>query len=161
MRITRLNSIHATLLIRLYKICTRPYVDYACTALTALCKTEKQKLEVIQRRCLWYAARPVDSTSISNNELPSRCNIVSAEQRILALAGSLWKKGSKNNDYIINSTNQMTKQKHLWISLKVIGSSNSCTLLHIFYNFVATSSTIFQNQILRQHFLLPPVFLLN
>ena len=34
MRITRLNSVNATLLIRLYKIFTRPYMDYACTAQT-------------------------------------------------------------------------------------------------------------------------------
>ena len=52
MRITRLNSINATLLIRQYKIFTRPYMDYACTALTALSKTQSQKLEVIQNRCL-------------------------------------------------------------------------------------------------------------
>ena len=38
MRITRLNSTNATLLIRLYKIFTRPYMDYACTALTTLNK---------------------------------------------------------------------------------------------------------------------------
>ena len=32
MRITRLNSVSATLLIHLYKIFTRPYMDYACMA---------------------------------------------------------------------------------------------------------------------------------
>ena len=78
MNITRLNSFNATLLIRLYKIFTRPYMDYACTALTALNKTQRHKLEVIQNRCLRYARRAVDSTNISNNELRSRCNIVSA-----------------------------------------------------------------------------------
>ena len=36
--IASLNSVNATLLIRLYKIFTRPYMDYACTALTALSK---------------------------------------------------------------------------------------------------------------------------
>ena len=86
MRITKLNSINATLLIRLYKTFTRPYMDYACTALTVLNKTQRQKLEVIQNRCLRYARTAVDSTSISNNELRSRCNIVSVEQWILAVA---------------------------------------------------------------------------
>ena len=38
-KITRLKSIDATLVIRLYKIFTRTYMDYACTALTALNKT--------------------------------------------------------------------------------------------------------------------------
>ena len=104
MSITRLNSIDATLLIRLYKIFTRLYMDYACTALTALNKTQRQKLEVIQNRCLRYARRAVDSTNISNNELSSRCNIVNVEQRILALADSWWKKASKNNGDIINFT---------------------------------------------------------
>ena len=40
MRITRLNSINATLLICLYKVFTKPNMDYACTALTALNKTQ-------------------------------------------------------------------------------------------------------------------------
>ena len=103
LRITRLNSINATLLIRLYKIFTRPYMDYACTALTALNKTQT-KLEVIQNRSLCYTRTAVDSTCISNNELRSRCNIVSVKQRILALADIWWKKASKNNDDIINFT---------------------------------------------------------
>ena len=104
MRITRLNSINAALLIRLHKIFTRPYMDYACTALTVLNKTQRQKLEVIQNCCLRYARRAVDSTCISDNELRSRCIIVSVEQRILALADNWWKKASKNNDDIINFT---------------------------------------------------------
>ena len=104
MRITSLNSINATLVIRLYKIFTRPYMNYACTALTELNKTQRQKLEVIQNRCLPYARRAVDSTCISNNELHSRCNIVSVEQSIFALAGSWWNKSFKNNDDIINFT---------------------------------------------------------
>ena len=102
MRIARLNSVNATLLIRLYKIFTRPYMDYACTALTQLSKLQRHKLEVIQNRCLRYARRTVDSTCISNSELRSHCNIVSVEQRILALEDSWWKKASKNNDDIIN-----------------------------------------------------------
>ena len=102
MRITRLNSINATILIRFYKNFTRRYMYYACTALTALNKTQRQKLEVIQNHCFRYARRAVDSTCISNNELCSRCNIVSVEQRILALADSWWKKASKNNDDVIN-----------------------------------------------------------
>ena len=77
MRITRLNSINTTLLIRLYKIFTRPYMDYACLALTTLHRSQRQKLEVIQNSCLRYARRAVDSACISNNELRSRCNIVS------------------------------------------------------------------------------------
>ena len=104
MRITRLNSVDATLLIRLYKFFTRTYMDYACTALTPLNKSQRQKLEVIQNRCLRYARRAVDSTCISNIELHSLCNIVSVEQRILALADRWWKKPSKNNDDIINFT---------------------------------------------------------
>ena len=104
MRITRLNSIIAALLIRLYKVFTRPYIDYACTSLNALNKTQRQKLEVIQNSCLRYARRAVDSTCISNNELRSRCNIVSVEQRILALADSWWKKASKEKSDIINFT---------------------------------------------------------
>ena len=42
MRIARLNSVNATLLIRLYKIFTTPYMDYACTALTQLNKLKTQ-----------------------------------------------------------------------------------------------------------------------
>lgn len=67
MRITRLNSVKATLLIRLYKYFTRPYMDYACAALTAINKAQRQKLEVIQNRCLRYARRAVDTRN-SNNE---------------------------------------------------------------------------------------------
>ena len=90
-RITRLNSINATRLICLYKIFTRPYTYYACTTLTTLKKKQRQKLEVIQKLCLRYARRAVDSTCISNNELCSCCKIVNVEQRILALADSWWK----------------------------------------------------------------------
>ena len=79
-------------------------MDYVCAALTALNKKQKQKLEVIQNPCFRYARRAVDSTCTSNNELRSRCNIVSVEQRILALADSWWKKASKDNDDIINFT---------------------------------------------------------
>ena len=143
MRITRLNSISATLLIRLYEIFTRPYLDYACTALTALNKTQRQKLEVIQNCCFRYAKRAVDSTCISNSGLRSRCSIVSVEQRVLALAESWWKKVPQNNDDIMNFTciiNQTTKQKRLWISSKVTGSSSPFTSLwfcnYLFYNFV-------------------------
>ena len=103
-RIARLNSVNATLLIRLYKIFTRPYMDYACTALTQLNKLQRHKLEVIQNRSLRYTRRTVDSTCISNSEQLSRCNIVSAEQCILALADSWWKKASKNNHDIISFT---------------------------------------------------------
>ena len=67
-------------------------------------KTQTQKLEVIQNCCLRYARRAVDSTSIYNNEFRSRGNIVSVEQRILAIADSWWKKASNNNDDIINFT---------------------------------------------------------
>ena len=38
MRITKLNSVNATQLIPLYKIFTRPDMDYACTALTTFSK---------------------------------------------------------------------------------------------------------------------------
>ena len=47
LRIAKLNSVDATLLICLYKIFTRPYMDYACTALTQLNKLQRHKLEVI------------------------------------------------------------------------------------------------------------------
>ena len=104
MRIARLNSVNTTLLIRLNKILTRPYMDCARTALAQLRKLQRHKLEVIQNRCLRYAKRTVDSTCISNSELRSRCNIVSVEQRILALADNWWKKASKSNDNIINFT---------------------------------------------------------
>ena len=77
-------------------------MDYVCAALTALNKKQKQKLEVIHNPSLRYARRAVDSTCTSNNELRSRCNVVSVEQRILALADSWWKKASKDNDDIIN-----------------------------------------------------------
>ena len=89
MRIARLNSVNANLLIRLYKIFTRPYMDYACTASTQLSKLQRHKLEVIQNRCLRYARRTVDSICISSSELRSRCNIVCVEQRIVALA-DIW-----------------------------------------------------------------------
>ena len=43
-------SLNATLLIRRYKIFTRPYMEYACTALPAPNKTQREKLDVIQSR---------------------------------------------------------------------------------------------------------------
>ena len=101
LRITMLSSISASLLICLYKIFTRPYIDYICTALTSINKTWRQKLELILNHCLRCARRAVDSTCISNNELSSHCNIVGIEQRILTLADSRWKKASKNSDNII------------------------------------------------------------
>ena len=104
MKIARLNSINTSLLIRLYKTFTRTYMGYACTALTVLHKTQRQKLEVIQNRSLSYARRTVDSTCIINNALHSYCNIVSVEQHILALANSWWSKVSENNDDFINFT---------------------------------------------------------
>ena len=79
MRITRLNSINATLLIRLYKIFTRPYMDYAGKALTAPNQSHRFRLEVIQNRCLYYVRTAVDSACISNNELRFRCYFVSTE----------------------------------------------------------------------------------
>ena len=138
MRITRLNSINTTLLICLYKIFTRPYMDYTCTALTALKKTQRKKWEVIQNICLRYARRAVDSTCISNNELRSRCNIVSVEQRILALADRWWKKSSKNNDDITNFTyhhQSDNKTKTPLNILSITSSSNPLTFLW-FYNYI-------------------------
>ena len=101
MRITRLNLIIATLLIRLYNVQT---LNYTCTALIALTKTPRKKLEVTRNHCLHYARRAVGPTCISNNELRSCCNIVNLEQCILAFGYSWWRKASKNNDYIINFT---------------------------------------------------------
>ena len=40
MRMTKLNSIKAAPLIRLYKTLTRPYTEYDCAAITALNKTQ-------------------------------------------------------------------------------------------------------------------------
>ena len=120
MRIAKLNSVNATLLIRLCKIFTRPYMDYGCTALTQLRKLQRHKLEVIQSRCLRYARRTVDSSCISNSKLRSRCNIVSVEQRILALADSWWKKASKNNDDIINFTHHHQLDNKTQTPLNVI-----------------------------------------
>ena len=68
MNIARLSSTNATLVIRPYKIFVRSYMDYAC-ALKALKKTQRHGLEVIQSRCLRYARRVVDSTSISNKDI--------------------------------------------------------------------------------------------
>ena len=87
-----------TLLIRLYKMYTRPYMDYACTAMTTLSKSQRHKLEVTQNCCLHYARTAIDSTCTSNSELWSHCNIISVEQRILALANSWWEKASKNKN---------------------------------------------------------------
>ena len=83
MRIGKLNSVNATLLIRLYTTFTRPYMDYTCTALKQLSKLQRHKLEVIQNRCLRYAKGTVDSTCISNSELRSRCNILSVSNAFL------------------------------------------------------------------------------
>ena len=120
MRTTKLNSVIATLLNRLYKKFTRPYMDYVCTALIALNKSQRHKLEGIQNRCLWYARREVDSTRISNSELRSLCNIVSAEQRTLALANGCWKKASKNNNDIINFTYHHQSDNRTKTSLNII-----------------------------------------
>ena len=79
---------------------SRPYMDYACTALTVLNNTQRQKLEVTQNRSLCYARRTVDSTCITNNAFCFYGNIVSVGQRILALANSWLSKASKNNDDI-------------------------------------------------------------
>ena len=43
MRITKLDSTNVTLLIPIYKTFTKPYMDYACTALTALNKKNRDK----------------------------------------------------------------------------------------------------------------------
>ena len=47
MNITRLNSTNATLLICLYETFVRPYMDYACTALATLIKSQRHRLEAI------------------------------------------------------------------------------------------------------------------
>ena len=54
MKITKLNSINAILLIRLDKTLARLCMDYACTTLTVLNKTQIQKLKVIQNRSVGY-----------------------------------------------------------------------------------------------------------
>ena len=116
--ITKQNSFNATLLICLYKTSTKLYMECACTALTVLNKTQRQKLKVIQNWYLWYARRAVDSACISNNELHSCCNIVSIKQHILALVDTWWKKASNNKNDIINFTltslNIIKGNKFLW-----------------------------------------------
>ena len=52
MNFTRLNSVSATLMIRLYKIFERPNMDYTYTALNLF-----NKLDVIQNRCPRYSRR--------------------------------------------------------------------------------------------------------
>lgn len=84
------NSTNTTLLIRLYKIFVRRCRDYTFAALTALNKTQRQRLQVIENRCLRFARGTVDSICISHDELSSRCSIVSAEQRIFAIANKGW-----------------------------------------------------------------------
>ena len=124
-------------------------------------------LKGFQNHCLRYARRAVNSTCISNNELRSRCNIVSVGQRILALADILWKKASKNNDDIINFTYHHQSNSKTKMPLNIIkgniSSSNPCTLFICFAIsiYIPISSTILQTQILRQHFLLSPAILLN
>ena len=95
-------SANDTLLIRLYKTFIRPYMEFVCTAFIALNKSQKHRLEVIQNRCLHYTTTAVDFTCISNKKLRSCCNLVSVEQRILALANNLWKKTSDNIHKIVN-----------------------------------------------------------
>ena len=90
-------------------------MDYACTALTTLSKTQRHKPEVIQNRCVRYVRRAVDSTCISNNELRSYCNIASVEHRIFALTDSWWKKASKNSDDIINFTYQQSDNRSKYL----------------------------------------------
>ena len=90
-----------------------------CMALTVLNKTQRQKLEVIQNRCLQYARR-------------ADCNIVRVEQRLIALPGKWWKKASNKNDDIINFTyhhQPNNKTKAPLNIIKVISSSNPCTTL--------------------------------
>ena len=101
-------------------------MNYACTAFTVLNKTQRQKLELIQNHCLRYARREVDSTCISNNEIRSRGNIVSVEQRILALAGSWSKKASDNNDDIINFTSHHQPKSKTKTPLIIIKDNNKC-----------------------------------
>ena len=95
-------------------------MDYACTALTTLSKTQRHKSEVIQNRCLRYVRRAVDSTCISNNELRSHCNIASVGHRIFDLTDSWWKKASKNNDDIINFTYHQQSDNRSKIPLNVV-----------------------------------------
>ena len=120
MRIGRSNSVNATRLIRLIKIFTRPYMDYACTALTTLSKTQRHKSEVIRNRCFRYARRAVNSTCISNNELRSHCDIASVKHRIFALTDSWWKKASKNNGDIITFTYHQQSDSKSKIPLNII-----------------------------------------
>ena len=91
-----------TLLIRLYKTFIRPCMDFVCTGFIALNKSQKHRLEVVQNRCLHYTTTAVASTCISNKKRRSCCNLVSVEQRILALANNLWKKTSGNIHKIVN-----------------------------------------------------------
>ena len=58
------------------------------------------------------------------------------------------------------TTNQTTKQKHLWISSKVTSSFNLFTLFKQ-QDFVATSFAIIQTQISLNQYVLSPVILLK
>ena len=66
--IAKLNSVNNTLLIRLYKIFTRPYM-------ATLIKLQRHKLEVIQNHCVRYERR-TESAHISSSELRSCCNLL-------------------------------------------------------------------------------------
>ena len=71
MRIARLISISANLLIFLHTTFMRLHMDYTGSALNAL--------KIIQNCCLPYPRRAVNSSCITKIELRSRCNIVSTE----------------------------------------------------------------------------------
>ena len=88
----------------------------------------------------------------------------SVEQRIIALADTVGgRKLLKTMTTLLIShttTNQTTKQKHLWISSKVTSSFNLFTLFKQ-QDFVATSFAIIQTQISLNQYVLSPVILLK
>ena len=95
-------------------------------------------------------------------------HIVSTEQHILTLADSWWRKPLKTIATLLTlhtTINQTAIQKRLWISSKVTDSSSPFSFLqfcsNIFHNFVEVSFTITQIQVLRRHYLLSLVILLE
>ena len=84
--------------------------------------TERQKLEVIENRRFCSARRAADLCT-SNYDFCSCCNIVTAEQCILALADCWWRRDAKNNKNIINFTYHHQRNTNARTPLNIIKGS--------------------------------------
>ena len=105
MNITRLNSTNATLLICLYETFVRPYMDYACTALATLIKSQRHRLEAILKPMQkWQLILPVFLTIKFFLIISTCCNTVRVEHYILPVAKNWWGKPSNNYDEIVSFT---------------------------------------------------------